>query len=698
MNIMKNFWGKNLEDNTNSEAKREITDGENVDTPVNGGNDISGNDDDDTTNFLVRVDFNANFVSEEEARSGEDNTPAVRLLAALSQKSFFVGKRNCACRSFIVFNMSAKNEYECEKLISSIWDELYPDYKNAYQVVAYPEDDSEAAKVLGEIYCAYLGWDEYIAFVTDIAHEMPFVTRAEAKDMFMSQNYLVSMDSGCGFTQLVSSLTDFLDRIGYFDDAAGVYHEYIINEDEDAGDTTTKDLFTYLYDDEDDEMKQQCIGIDLAYYLDKEKHEELRTFLKRLYKLQDRYIFLFRIPYLENKARKEIFDIVSDIVNVKELIFEPYNELILCEMFIDVLLKHGTGCTPDLQELFKERIRLERRDGRFYGFKTVRKVAEEAALLKFKHDSQCKRCGETYDVEVASASDVEELVKGIKRSEKSGYEELHDLIGMEEIETRIREIVAQVKLAKSNDKIDTPCLHMRFTGAPGTGKTTVARIIGKIFREEGILRKGSFFEYAARSLCGKYVGQTAPKTAQICRDAYGSVLFIDEAYALYAGDNETSSNDYGKEAISTLIAEMENHRDDMVVVMAGYTEDMDKLMEANAGLRSRMPYVIEFKSYDREQLAAIFMNYVKKHFTVGEGLEEAVKEYFDSMADSYLQSKEFANARFVRNLYERTWSKAALRISASGTSDIVITVDDFNAAKAEKEFSEKLMIAKVIGF
>jgi SpoVK/Ycf46/Vps4 family AAA+-type ATPase len=237
---------------------------------------------------------------------------------------------------------------------------------------------------------------------------------------------------------------------------------------------------------------------------------------------------------------------------------------------------------------------------------------------------------------------------------------------------------------------------MRFTGAPGTGKTTVARIIGKIFREAGILRKGAFLEYSARALCAEYVGQTAVRTASICRDAYGSVLFLDEAYSLYEGGPQ--NNDYGKEALTTLISEMENHRDDMLVIMAGYTDDMETLMQGNAGLRSRMPYVIHFPNYTRKQLHEIFMLMVKKHFDYEPELEKASYDYFMALPEDLIGSREFSNGRYVRNLYERTWSKGSLRATLDGTDRIRLTKADFCAASSEPEFSEAPKKTATVGF
>lgn len=142
---------------------------------------------------------------------------------------------------------------------------------------------------------------------------------------------------------------------------------------------------------------------------------------------------------------------------------------------------------------------------------------------------------------------------------------------------------------------------MRFVGSPGTGKTTVARIVGRILKEKGILEIGNFYEVSGRSLCGRYVGETAPKTSEICRSAYGSVLFIDESYSLYAGDD--NSRDYGKEAHRYPHREMENNRDKMVVIMSGYPDEMEVLMKANPGLagpdalRNPFPQLFEGAAY-----------------------------------------------------------------------------------------------------
>ena len=427
-------------------------------------------------------------------------------------------------------------------------------------------------------------------------------------------------------------------------------------------------------------------------YLEKSKHNELKTFLTKLVAVQESYIFFFRIPFLEPDAFNSIRKVLADILYIRAISVQPFNNEELKECAVRAVTQAGYSAEDIVWDVFFSRICEEKSDGRFYGIQSVMKVVYEMLWLKAKSDSLKGNA----DNKLILQNDILELSPTFNKKTKDGFDALAELIGMEKISERIREIVAQVKLAIENKTMDRPCLHMRFAGAPGTGKTTVARILGQIFRENGILRNGYFFEYSARDLCGEYIGQTAPKTSAICRDAYGSVLFIDEAYALYQGDDRNS--DYGREALTTLVSEMENHRDDMVVVMAGYKDDMNKLMEGNAGLRSRMPFLLEFESYDRKQLYDIFMSFVEKHFKYDTEFANAASEYFDSLSKDYMQSAEFANARFVRNLYERCWSKAAMRSSMSGYKDITLKKEDFIAASSEKEFSEKLAIKSRIGF
>ena len=344
--------------------------------------------------------------------------------------------------------------------------------------------------------------------------------------------------------------------------------------------------------------------------------------------------------------------------------------------------------------MFEQRIVDEKNDGHFYGMTTVKKVVDE--FLYEKHLSAAHAADDSADERRITAADLP-ASPVVRAQAIDAMSQLDALIGMGPIKERLQEVMAQIELAQKSDKNLRPSIHMRFTGRPGTGKTTVARIVGQLMKERGLLSKGQFFEYAGRDFCGRYIGETAPKTAAMCRDAYGSVLFIDEAYSLYRGDGD--SRDYGREAIDTLIAQMENHRQDFMVIMAGYPQDMDKLMSANAGLASRMPYTIEFPNYTRDELAQIFMTMVKKSFEWEPSLEDSVAAYFGNLSDEIMEADDFANARFVRNLFERTWGKASIRRSLDPEAPILLRAVDFEKACADSEFAEMQKTVKQrIGF
>ena len=267
-----------------------------------------------------------------------------------------------------------------------------------------------------------------------------------------------------------------------------------------------------------------------------------------------------------------------------------------------------------------------------------------------------------------------------KEPEKSGMEELNELIGLEAVKHDVKEIAALVKMQKLRESrgMKTPdtSLHLVFSGNPGTGKTTIARILAKIYREIGALSKGQLVEVDRSNLVAGYVGQTAIKTRKKIDEAMGGILFIDEAYTLARSEG---GNDFGQEAIDTILKAMEDHRDDFVVIVAGYTDLMQKFINSNPGLKSRFNKYIEFPDYTAEELIAIFDMRCNKY---GYVFTPEAREKVNAIIIEREKNKgpNFANARDVRNLFEKIITNQATRIAElaepSDTDLTTITVDD----------------------
>lgn len=536
-----------------------------------------------------------------------------------------------------------------------------------------------------------VGAEEFKALANEIAAVAPEIIKNNTQEVFTYQSYLFAVGDGCGLSTYLSLMSELFDELGLAKPASDpVYEEKLAPlKDIRDGMEPFEGVLKKLKNNFGSGL--HVMSIDISEWLDKTDGKMFKDFLRKLSGASNEFVYVFRAPYLERDVLDKLRESLNDLMFIRTVSIAPFTTDELKAAAEKSIAKYGFSVAKNGWTGFDNRISEEKSDGKFYGLNTVNKVVHE---LLYKKQLNSALSGKHN--KVIKAADTAALISGGATRETSGYDMLLGLVGSDALKARVDEIVAQVTMAlKEDSALSAPCLHMRFVGNPGTGKTTVARIIGKIFKEKGILRVGNFYEYSGRDFCGRYVGETAPKTSGMCRDAYGSVLFIDEAYSLYRGNGD--SNDFGREALDTLIAEMENHRNDLVVIMAGYEDDMKKLMDGNAGLKSRMPYTIEFPNFTREELYLIFVKLTEK-LDCDDKLAAAAREYFLNLSDDFITAKEFSNARFVRNLFERTCAKAVTRCQLEKAKGLTLTRDDFERASKEKDFDLTVKKKARIGF
>ncbi|MHB1141625.1 MAG: CbbX protein [Sulfuricaulis sp.] len=274
------------------------------------------------------------------------------------------------------------------------------------------------------------------------------------------------------------------------------------------------------------------------------------------------------------------------------------------------------------------------------------------------------------------ASNIQEVLDKLDR----------ELIGLVPVKTRIREVAALLLVDRLRKRFEltseTPTLHMCFTGNPGTGKTTVAMRMGEILKRLGYVREGHLVTVTRDDLVGQYIGHTAPKTKEVIKKAMGGVLFIDEAYYLYKPENE---RDYGQESIEILLQVMENNRDDLVVILAGYKDKMDRFFQSNPGMRSRIAHHIDFPDYQPEELVAIAkLMLASQNYHFSAEAEKAFGEYLKLR----MKMEHFANARSVRNALDRARLRQANRLF--GRRGRSLSKDDLMTLEAEDVLASRV--------
>ncbi len=285
--------------------------------------------------------------------------------------------------------------------------------------------------------------------------------------------------------------------------------------------------------------------------------------------------------------------------------------------------------------------------------------------------------GDQVDLEAEfKASNIQEVLDKLDR----------ELIGLVPVKTRIREIAALLLVDRLRRQFElsseTPTLHMCFTGNPGTGKTTVAMRMGEILKRLGYVREGHLVTVTRDDLVGQYIGHTAPKTKEVIKKAMGGVLFIDEAYYLYKPENE---RDYGQESIEILLQVMENNRDDLVVILAGYKDKMDRFFMSNPGMRSRIAHHIDFPDYQPGELLAIAkLMLAAQSYRFSAEAERAFGEYLELR----MKMEHFANARSVRNALDRARLRQANRLF--GRRGRPLTKNDLMTLEAEDVLASRV--------
>ncbi len=401
------------------------------------------------------------------------------------------------------------------------------------------------------------------------------------------------------------------------------------------------------------------IGVN---HLDEEEQQDLYRDI--IEKYQEQVIILVMDAKDTQSLEKVQQNLKQAGILFRKMHLPAYSEPQLLEIFKRLVAPFNFQLSEKEEKLLIKAIKSRKKAGTFHGTNTLKDIASKM-ILKVKSSPGVETAR---DKSRAGSDAIEDYLQSLVEKENppkcnlaaKPLDTLNSLIGLQGIKERVQEILGHFVVEKKKTDLGIGssglCMHMIFTGNPGTGKTTVARIIGQVLKEEGLLEKGDLIEVCREDLVARYVGHTALKTAAVVEKSLGSVLFIDEAYSL----NGNHVHDFGHEVLATLVKKMEEHKHELVVIMAGYSDEMENMVALNPGLTSRVPHQIHFPDYSAEELYLIFEQQLGTEYRVEEDAVNMLKEIFARAANA--ADRRSGNGRFVRNLVERLKMKQGIRL------------------------------------
>lgn len=530
----------------------------------------------------------------------------------------------------------------------------------------------------------FIGMDDVKGYIRNMIERIE-IARMDAertkKAFTFGEHLILTGNPGTGKTSLARKLGEIFASIGLLTKG----HVVEVDRSKMVGQFTgeTAKLVQKICDD----AQGGILFIDEAYTLkqhdsDNFGQEAIDTLLKRMEDDRGKMMvvaagyakemqnFINANPGLKSRFKEEnVFDL------------KDYTPEELFKIFMVFATKDNFALVADAQDKLKKSLQAvyDKRDKNFGNGRDVRNFYEKCQARRAAR----LNAGYIYDMNLY-ADDIPAFDDGVKTmTMDEALGELNSLIGLQNVKDEITKLIDYIEIEKlrtrGGSKKTVLNIHFIFKGNPGTGKTTVARILANIFKAMGLLTRGQLVETDRKDLVAEYVGQTAAKTNKVIESALGGVLFVDEAYTLVAG----GPGDFGKEAIDTLLKRMEDDRGKMIVIAAGYNADMDRFLQSNPGLTSRFTKHIMFDDYTPAEMTEIFKALVKgKGMTLADGVDAHALQVFTHIFNT--RNKNFANGRTVRNLFEGILQNQAMRISADhkkgvdvGSTIQLITIEDF---------------------